>query len=98
MSDPAQLRSPAFFVSAPERDQKSRDRRCRQQPFPVMNCHHLCLPGLIIGVALAGPARAQFIDAFGAIDPAWVTNRYEPAGYATAAGGDGDLLSVMIQD
>ena len=54
-----------------------------------MNRHQLHLPGLLMCMAIACPVQAQFVDTFDMIDPAWVTNRYEPAGFETVA-FDGD--------
>lgn len=62
-----------------------------------MNRHQLHLPGLLMCMAIAGPVQAQFVDTFDMIDPAWVTNRYEPAGFETVA-FDGDARLRLTID
>ena len=59
-------------------------------------------PKILLAVlALAtfpGAAVAQFTDTFDTIDPAWVTNRYDPAGFASVFyGGDNRLLLTIDQ-
>lgn len=56
-------------------------------------------PRLLIALAffalpLAG--RAQFTDSFGTIDPAWVTNRYQPAGFTSVLFGGDQRLQLTI--
>lgn len=43
-----------------------------------------------------GAAVAQFTDTFDAIDPAWVTNRYPPAGFASVFYDDGNRLQLTV--
>jgi len=48
--------------------------------------------------AIPGAARAQFADPFNSIDPAWVANRYDPAGFASVIfDGDSRLLLTIDQ-
>ncbi len=45
---------------------------------------------IALGVAVASGVQAQgFFDAFGSIDPAWITDRHEPAGFQSVL-FDGD--------
>jgi len=47
--------------------------------------------------ALPGAAMAQFTDTFNAINPAWVPNRYPPAGFASVI-FDGDSRLCLTID
>ncbi len=48
--------------------------------------------------AVAGVARAQFTDTFNTINPAWVTNRFSPAGFdAVVFDGDNRLRLTLDQ-
>lgn len=46
--------------------------------------------------ALPGAALAQFTDTFDTISPAWVTNRYAPAGFASVIFDGGSRLQLTI--
>ncbi len=61
-----------------------------------------CLAGLLV-TAAAGTASAQgFVDAFDTIDPSWVTDRFEPNGFASIADptprATGNVLNIQIDD
>lgn len=46
--------------------------------------------------ALPGAALAQFTDTFDTINPAWVTNRYAPAGFASVNFDGNNRLQLTI--
>jgi hypothetical protein len=45
---------------------------------------------------LPGAATAQFVDTFDVIDPAWVANRYAPAGFTSVSFGGDNRLQLTI--
>ena len=56
-------------------------------------------PRLLLGLAFAVlpiAGQAQFTDPFGIITPAWVTNRYEPAGFTSVLFGGDQRLQLTI--
>ena len=56
-------------------------------------------PRLLLTVALAAlplAGQAQFTDPFGTINPAWVTNRYAPAGFTSVSFGGDQRLQLTI--
>ncbi len=46
--------------------------------------------------AVPGAALAQFVDTFNTIDPAWVANRYAPAGFASVIFDGDSRLQLTI--
>src|SRR6185369_1127654 len=56
---------------------------------------------ILAALALAAfpiAAVAQFADTFATINPAWVTNRFEPAGFASALFDGDNRLRLTIAD
>ena len=49
-----------------------------------------------VAVAWPGLAQAQFSDTFDTINPAWMTDRYEPAGFAVASFQGDNRLQITI--
>ena len=54
----------------------------------------LLLAGLL--AAWPGLAQAQFTDTFDTLNPAWMTDRYEPAGFAVASFQGDNRLQITI--
>jgi hypothetical protein len=58
------------------------------------------LPSILLStlavIALPCVAAAQFVDTFDTLNPAWVTNRYEPAGFAPAFFDGDNRLQLTI--
>ncbi len=53
-----------------------------------------CLPWLLL--ALPDAARAQWVDDFDTINPAWVTDRYEPAAFQSAPFLGDNRLQITV--
>jgi hypothetical protein len=53
-----------------------------------------CLPWVVAG--LPGLAFAQFVDTFDTIDPAWVVDRYAPAGFQSVSFLGDNRLQITI--
>lgn len=51
---------------------------------------------LLAAAAFPCAAAAQFVDTFDALDPAWIPNRYAPAGFAPAMFDGGSRLQLTI--
>lgn len=56
------------------------------------------LCALLVLAALPRAAVAQFTDPFNAIDPAWVPNRYDPAGFNSVMFDGDNRLQLTISD
>jgi hypothetical protein len=71
----------------------------RTAAFRQQRSHVKLISNLLAALAFAAfpvAAVAQFVDTFSSIDPAWIVNRYAPAGFASVIFDGDSRLQLTI--